>query len=59
MTYRAVPFPKLLLESVPGIELVPLFPMPVAQLLGFARLVALEALRITKCLTFGTPRFIY
>ena len=59
MTYWVVPFAKLLLKSIPVIKLVPLLPMPVAQLLLFAGLVSLEALRITKCITFGTPRLIY
>jgi hypothetical protein len=59
MTYWTVPFAKLLLESIPVIKLVPFLPMPVAQLLLCAGLVPLEALRITKCTTFGTPRLIH
>jgi hypothetical protein len=58
MTYWVVPFAKLFLESIPVVKLVPILSMPVAQLLLLAGLVFLEALRITKCVTFGTPRLI-
>jgi hypothetical protein len=59
MTYWVVPFEKLLLESIPVIKLIPSLPMPIAQLLLFAGLVPLEALRVTKCIAFGTPRLSY
>jgi hypothetical protein len=55
MTYWVVPLAKLLLESIPVIKLIPFLPMPIAQLLLFAGLVPLEALRVTKCIAFGTP----